>query len=111
MTTAPVALHRNPDFRRLWTGQVASDLGTTSTQLVVPLLVLTTTTALAAFTVTLDTTTARTAGTGRDEHTAVFAATSADVVRVIADGKVVFEKGDTADIGRELDEAIGRLWT
>jgi MFS family permease len=35
-----VTLYRNPDFRRLWTGQVASDLGTNSSQLVVPLLVL-----------------------------------------------------------------------
>jgi formiminoglutamate deiminase len=61
--------------------------------------------------VTLDTTGPRTAGTGADEHTAVFAATAADVVRVVADGKVVFEQGDRAEIGRELDAAIGRLWT
>jgi formiminoglutamate deiminase len=61
--------------------------------------------------VTLDTTTPRTAGTGRDEHTAVFAATSADVVRVITDGRVVFEKGDEAGIGRALDDAIGILWS
>ena len=60
--------------------------------------------------VTVDSATPRTAGTGRDEHTAVFAATAADVVQVVADGKVVFARGDEHDIGRELDEAIGRLW-
>jgi formiminoglutamate deiminase len=61
--------------------------------------------------VTLDTTTPRTSGTGADEHTAVFAATSADVVQVVADGRVVYTKGDDEEIGRELDEAIGALWT
>jgi formiminoglutamate deiminase len=61
--------------------------------------------------VTLDTTTPRTAGTGRDEHTAVFAATAADVVQVVTDGRVVFTRGDQDEIGRQLDEAIGRLWT
>ena len=60
--------------------------------------------------VTLDTTTPRTAGTGRDEHTAVFAAAAADVVQVVADGKVVFTRGDEHDIGRDLDDTIGRLW-
>ena len=61
--------------------------------------------------VTLDTSTTRTAGTGGDEHTAVFAATAADVDRVIADGKVVYTRGDDTEIGRELDGAIGRLWS
>jgi formiminoglutamate deiminase len=61
--------------------------------------------------VTLDTATPRTAGTGRDEHTAVFAATAADVVQVVADGKVVFTRGDEHEIGRQLDDTIGRLWT
>jgi formiminoglutamate deiminase len=61
--------------------------------------------------VTLDTTTPRTAGTGRDEHTAVFAAGAADVVRVMSDGRVVYEQGDETEIGRALDGAIGRLWT
>ncbi len=61
--------------------------------------------------VTLDTTTPRTAGTGADEHTAVFAASAADVVRVVADGKLVFTKGDEREIGRDLDAVIGRLWT
>ena len=56
--------------------------------------------------VTLDTTTLRTAGTGDDEHTAVFAATAADVVQVVADGRVVFRQGDQQEIGRELAAAI-----
>jgi formiminoglutamate deiminase len=60
--------------------------------------------------VTLDTTTPRTAGTGGDEHTAVFAATAADVTQVIADGRIVYTRGDEQEIGRDLDEAIGRLW-
>jgi formiminoglutamate deiminase len=60
--------------------------------------------------VTLDTASPRTAGTGADEHTAAFAATAADVVRVVADGRVVFTRGDEAEIGRELDAAIGALW-
>ena len=60
--------------------------------------------------VTLDTSSPRTAGTGADEHTAVFAATVADVVQVVADGRVVFTRGDEAEIGRELDAAIGALW-
>ncbi|GAB3247313.1 formimidoylglutamate deiminase [Nocardioides dilutus] len=59
--------------------------------------------------VTLDTTTPRTAGTGADEHTAVYAATAADVVQVVCDGRVVFAKGDEAEIGRELDAAIAEL--
>ena len=33
-----------------------------------------------------------------------------DVVQVVADGKVVFTRGDELDIGRELDDTIGRLW-
>ncbi|GAA5153720.1 formimidoylglutamate deiminase [Nocardioides marinquilinus] len=60
--------------------------------------------------VTLDTRSPRTAGTGADEHTAVFAATAADVVHVVADGRVVYREDDDAAIGRELDEAIGALW-
>ena len=60
--------------------------------------------------VTLDTASPRTAGTGADEHTAAFAATAADVVQVVADGRVVYTKGDDEEIGRELDEAIGALW-
>ncbi|HYG93858.1 MAG TPA: formimidoylglutamate deiminase [Nocardioides sp.] len=59
--------------------------------------------------VTIDTATARTAGTGADEHTAVFAATSADVTRVVVDGRVVFA-GEHADVGAELDQVIRELW-
>jgi formiminoglutamate deiminase len=60
--------------------------------------------------VTLDTTTPRTAGTGGDEHTAVFAATAADVAQVVADGRVVFRQGDEVEIGHELAAAIEGLY-
>ena len=43
--------------------------------------------------VTLDTASARTAGTGADEHTAVFAATAEDVTQVVVDGRVVVRAG------------------
>ena len=59
--------------------------------------------------VTVDTRSPRTAGTGADEHTAVFAATAADVRQVVVDGRVVFD-GDHQAVGRELDQVIGRLW-
>jgi formiminoglutamate deiminase len=59
--------------------------------------------------VTLDTTTTRTAGTGRDEHTAVFAASAADVAQVVVDGRVVYTRGDDEAIARELEAAIGGL--
>ncbi|MEO7846772.1 MAG: amidohydrolase family protein, partial [Nocardioides sp.] len=62
--------------------------------------------------VTLDTASPRTAGTGRDEHTAVFAATAADVTRVMVDGRVVVtpgDRGDRGDIGRELAAVIEEL--
>ncbi len=61
--------------------------------------------------VTIDTRGARTAGTGADEHTAVFAATAADVTHVLVSGEVVYTSADDEEIGRELDEAIGALWT
>ncbi|GAA1476999.1 formimidoylglutamate deiminase [Nocardioides aestuarii] len=61
--------------------------------------------------VTIDTTSPRTAGTGSDEHTAVFAATAADVRHVVVDGATVYGEGDDEQIGRELGEAIGALWT
>jgi formiminoglutamate deiminase len=65
--------------------------------------------------VTLDTASPRTAGTGADAHTAVFAATAADVTQVVVDGRVVVRQGDAvqtrAETGRELDDAIGRLWS
>jgi cytosine/adenosine deaminase-related metal-dependent hydrolase len=59
--------------------------------------------------VTVDTRSPRTAGTGADEHTAVFAATSADVTHVVAGGRPVYTQADDAQIGRELAEAIGSL--
>lgn len=60
--------------------------------------------------VTVDLNSARTAGTGSDEHTAVFAATAADVTQVVAAGRVVFD-GDHARTGRTLATAIGRFWS
>ncbi len=60
--------------------------------------------------VVLDPASPRTAGTGRDENTVVFAAAAEDVRRVMADGRWIVEDGDRAAIGRELDEVIGRIW-
>jgi formiminoglutamate deiminase len=60
--------------------------------------------------VTLDTAGPRTAGTGADEHTAVFAATAADVVHVVVDGRVVVRGDDREQLGHDLDLAIGELW-
>jgi len=60
--------------------------------------------------VTLATSSTRTGGTGADENTAVFAATSADVTQVLCDGRVVFTRGDEVEIGRQLGDAIGALW-
>jgi formiminoglutamate deiminase len=60
--------------------------------------------------VTLSTTTPRTAGTGADENTVVFAAASEDVVQVMVDGTVVVQPGDREQIGRELEAAIGEVW-
>ncbi len=60
--------------------------------------------------VVLDPASPRTAGTGRDEHTVVFAAAAEDVRRVMVDGRWVVEHGDRAEIGRELEEAIARVW-
>ena len=57
--------------------------------------------------VTLDTTSPRTAGTGADAGTAVFAATAADVVRVLRDGVDVTV--DPREVGAELDRVIGRI--
>ena len=46
----------------------------------------------------------RTAGTGADEDTAVFAATAADVTHVVVDGRVVATRGrPRGRSGRELD--------
>jgi cytosine/adenosine deaminase-related metal-dependent hydrolase len=60
--------------------------------------------------VTLDTSSPRTAGTGADEATAVFAATAADVVQVVRDGRVVATVDDHRQIGADLDRVIRRLW-
>ena len=57
--------------------------------------------------VTLDTASPRTAGTGADTGTAVFAATAADVVRVVRDGVDVTV--DPREVGAELDRVIGRI--
>jgi len=60
--------------------------------------------------VTLATATPRTAGTGRDENTAVFAAAAEDVTQVMVDGRVVVRADERAEIGRELDAAIDAIW-
>ena len=60
--------------------------------------------------VTIGTDRVRTAGTGADEHTAVFAAVAEDVTHVVADGRVVFREGDREQLGRDLAAAIDRLW-
>jgi formiminoglutamate deiminase len=57
--------------------------------------------------VTLDTASVRTAGTGADAGTAVFAASGADVVRVLRDGVDITQ--DPAEVGSELDRVIRRL--
>ena len=58
--------------------------------------------------VTLDTRSPRTAGSGASVATAVFAASGADVVQVIADGRVIARRGDAEAVGRELAAAIGQ---
>ncbi|CAM3832968.1 formimidoylglutamate deiminase [Nocardioides zeicaulis] len=60
--------------------------------------------------VVVDPASVRTAGTGRDEGTVVFAAAAEDVRRVMADGRWVVEDGDRAGIGRELDDVITSIW-
>jgi formiminoglutamate deiminase len=60
--------------------------------------------------VVLDPASPRTAGTGRDESSVVFAAVAEDVRRVMVDGRWVVEDGDRAQIGRELDDVITRTW-
>jgi formiminoglutamate deiminase len=51
----------------------------------------------------------RTAGTGADEQTAVFAAVAEDVTHVVADGRVIFRDDDREALGRDLVDVIGRL--
>lgn len=60
--------------------------------------------------VVLDPASARTAGTGRDDATVVFAAAAEDVRRVMADGRWIVEDGDRAAIGRDLDDVITGIW-
>jgi len=60
--------------------------------------------------VTLDTSSPRTAGTGADAETVVFAATGSDVVHVVADGRVVATRDDQRQIGVDLDRTIANLW-
>jgi formiminoglutamate deiminase len=60
--------------------------------------------------VTLATDSPRTAGTGADEQTAVFAAVAEDVTHVVVDGRVVFRQGDREQLGRDLAAAIDRIW-
>ncbi len=60
--------------------------------------------------VTVDTRSNRTAGTGADENTAVFAATATDVTHVVVGGRVVATADDRDEIGRELDAAMEDLW-
>jgi len=61
--------------------------------------------------VTIATDRVRTAGTGADEQTAVFAAVAEDVRQVLVDGRVVFREGDREQLGRDLDDVIARIWT
>jgi formiminoglutamate deiminase len=60
--------------------------------------------------VTLATDSVRTAGTGADEHTAVYAAVAEDVTHVVVDGRVAFRQGDRVQLGRDLAAAVDRVW-
>ncbi len=60
--------------------------------------------------VTIGTDRVRTAGSGGDEHTAVFAAVAEDVTQVVVDGRVVFRQGDREELGRDLAAALARTW-
>lgn len=84
-----------------WSAQALLDCATTSGHAALGL--------ADAGSVTLAPASPRTAGTGADVHTAVFAATAADVTEVVIDGRVVFD-GDHARVGRELETAIERVW-
>ncbi len=61
--------------------------------------------------VTIATDHVRTAGTGADEHTAVFAAVAEDVTHVVVDGTVVFQHSDREQLGRDLAEVVEGIWT
>jgi formiminoglutamate deiminase len=60
--------------------------------------------------VTLDTASPATAGTGASAETAVFAGSAADVVQVVAGGRVVATRDGRADLGHELDTVITKIW-
>ncbi len=60
--------------------------------------------------VTIDPRSPRTAGTGADELTVVFAAVAEDVQQVMVDGRIVVRPGDRDDVGRELDVVIKEIW-
>jgi formiminoglutamate deiminase len=60
--------------------------------------------------VTLDLCSPRTAGTGSSGEAAVFAASAADVVQVVRDGRVVATAGSREETGRELGSVITRIW-
>ncbi len=60
--------------------------------------------------VTVDLGSPRTAGCGATPEAAVFAAGAADVVQVVAGGRVVHRAEDTRDVGTALDRVLGRLW-
>jgi formiminoglutamate deiminase len=60
--------------------------------------------------VTVATDDVRTAGTGADEQTVVFAAAAENITQVVADGHVVFRADDRRRLGRDLADVIGRLW-
>ncbi len=57
--------------------------------------------------VTLAARSVRTAGTGDDEQTVVFAATAADVTHVVVDGWVLAREAE--HVGADLDAAVARL--
>ncbi|WP_110181153.1 formimidoylglutamate deiminase [Nocardioides solisilvae] len=57
--------------------------------------------------VTVDSRSVRTAGTGADAGTVVFAASAADVTHVVVDGWVLGR--EVGEVGRELDDVVGRL--
>jgi formiminoglutamate deiminase len=60
--------------------------------------------------VTLDLSSPRTAGSGPTAETAAFVATAADVVHVVAGGRVVHRAGDEEEVGAALAAAVDRLW-
>ncbi|HSE69690.1 MAG TPA: formimidoylglutamate deiminase [Nocardioidaceae bacterium] len=61
--------------------------------------------------VTLDLASPRTAGTGASAETVVFAAGSADVLRVMRDGQVVMTAADRQQVAADLAAAVDRVWS